>query len=138
MRVFINKISLYHYDSFTLFVAKDDFIPVEIKDNRYGTVSGEDTSLTIHDDQKILSLFSKEFIDKLDYGLTEIKNPNQEVLKAIRRRKIFYEFIKTFEETLKSFPMQTITEIDELRLDYSGGDLSGKIIWSDKDEDYIM
>lgn len=138
MRVFINKISLYHYDSFTLFVAKDDSIPVEIKDSRYGTVSGEDTSLTIHDDQKILSLFSKEFIDKLDYGLTEIKNPNQEVLKAIGRRKIFYEFIKTFEETLKSFPIQTITEIDELRLDYSGGDLSGKIVWSDKDEDYIM
>lgn len=138
MRVFINKISLYHYDSFTLFVSKDDSIPVEIKDSRYGTVSGEDTSLTIHDDQKILSLFSKEFIDKLDYGLTEIKNPNQEVLKAIGRRKIFYEFIKTFEETLKSFPIQTITEIDELHLDYSGGDLSGKIIWSDKDEDYIM
>lgn len=137
MRVFINKISLYHYDYFTLFVAKDDSIPVEIK-GRYGTVSGEDTSLTIHDDQKILSLFSKEFIDKLDYGLTEIKNPNQEVLKAIGRRKILYEFIKTFEETLKSFPMQTISEIDELRLDYSGGDLSGKIIWSDKDEDYIM
>lgn len=138
MRVFINKISLYHYDSFTLFVAKDDTIPVEIKDSRYGTVSGEDTSLTIHDDQKILSLFSKEFIDKLDYGLTEIKNLNQEVLKAIGRRKIFYEFIKTFEETLKSFPMQTITEIDELHIDYSGGDLSGNIIWSDKDEDYIM
>lgn len=137
MRVFINKISLYHCDSFTLFVAKDDSIPVEIK-GRYGIVNGEDTSLTIHNDQKILSLFSKEFIDKLDYGLTEIKNPNQEVLKAIGRRKIFYEFIKTFEETLKSFPMQTITEIDELHLDYSGGDLSGKIIWSDKDEDYIM
>jgi len=137
MRVFINKINLYHqYDSFTLFVAKDDSIPVEIKDN--DTVSGEDTSLTIYNDQKILSLFSKEFIDKLDYGLTEIKNPNQEVLKAIRRRKIFYEFIKTFEETLKSFPMQTIIEIDELHLDYSGGDLSGKIIWSDKDEDYVM
>lgn len=138
MRIFINKISLYHCDSFTLFVAKDDSIPVEIKDSRYGTVSGEDTSLTIHDDQKILSLFSKEFIDKLDYGLTEIKNPNQEVLKAIGRRKIFYEFIKTFEETLKSFPMQTITEIDELHIDYSGGDLSGNIIWSDKDEDYVM
>lgn len=138
MRVFINKISLYHYDSFTLFVAKDDSIPVEIKDSRYGTVRGEDTSLTIHDDQKILSLFSKEFIDKLDYGLTEIKNPNQEVLKAIGRRKIFYEFIKTFEETLKSFPIQTITEIDELHIDYSGGDLSGNIIWSDKDEDYVM
>ena len=137
MRVFINKISLYYYDSFTLFVAKDDSIPVEIK-GRYGTVRGEDTSLTIHNDQKILSLFSKEFINKLDYGLTEIKNPNQEVLKAIGRRKIFYEFIKTFEETLKSFPMQTITEIDELHLDYSGGDLSGKIIWSDKDEDYII
>lgn len=138
MRVFINKISLYHYDSFTLFVAKDDSIPIEIKDSRYGTVSGEDTSLTIHDDQKILSLFSKEFIDKLDYGLTEIKNPNQEVLKAIGRRKIFHEFIKTFEETLQSFPIQTITEIDELHIDYSGGDLSGNIIWSDKDKDYVI
>lgn len=137
MRIFINKINLYQYDSFTLFVAKDDSIPVEIKD-KYGMVSGEDTSLTIHDDQKILSLFSKEFVDKLDYGLTEIKNPNQEVLKAIERRKIFYEFIKTFEETLKSFPMQTITEINELHIDYLGGDLSGNIIWSDEDEDYVM
>lgn len=134
MRFYLDKQKSYN---------KGDYSIIHVGKNDEVTLTQENKNIEREDS---LSIFDQDLVEKLVPGIeeiptssfVEIKNPSPDLIKFMLKRKVMVTFLKSFEETYYSIPLELRKHIGKAYVSIEYGDLSTVFKWDDGTVDSII